>query len=170
MPLSGFPGDPSHPELSQPENFQDEFSRESYASLRERWGVDNTSEDEYHDGITSSRAATPSSGTPSPYKSKGRGKPTNSQGTPSRSKSRKSKSPEKRPAPVPLPSNMMNPLKSITELRNKGENRRFLDEVAYLLDGMVIPSGSNAGGSKPVPNTGLIRARCASFLHIPGFS
>ena len=31
---------------------------------------------------------------------------------------------------------MMNDLKSITELRSKGENRRFLDEVGYLFEGL----------------------------------
>jgi Wings apart-like protein regulation of heterochromatin len=34
-------------------------------------------------------------------------------------------------------------LKSISELRDKGENRRFLDEIGYLLEGldskMTIP-------------------------------
>lgn len=36
-----------------------------------------------------------------------------------------------------LPSNgMMNDLKSITELRSKGESRRFLDEVGYLFEGI----------------------------------
>ncbi len=27
-------------------------------------------------------------------------------------------------------------LKSISELRDKGENRRFLDEIGYLLEGL----------------------------------
>jgi len=31
---------------------------------------------------------------------------------------------------------MMNDLKSITELRSKGESRRFMDEVGYLFEGM----------------------------------
>ena len=31
---------------------------------------------------------------------------------------------------------MMNDLKSITELRSKGENRRFLDDVGYLFEGL----------------------------------
>ena len=51
-----------------------------------------------------------------------------------------------------IPNGMMNPLKSITELRSKGESRRFLDEVGYLFEGMEA-----AGG------IGLRRARSASF-------
>ena len=42
-----------------------------------------------------------------------------------------------------LPPNMMNNLKSITELRSKGESRRFLDQAGYLLEGMD-PSNSSA--------------------------
>lgn len=53
------------------------------------------------------------------------------------------------PSLLSLPTGMMNDLKSITELRSKGENRRFLDEVGYLFEGL---DGSNA--------VGLRRARC----------
>jgi hypothetical protein len=35
-----------------------------------------------------------------------------------------------------LANGMMNDLKSITELRSKGESRRFLDEVGYLFEGI----------------------------------
>lgn len=35
-----------------------------------------------------------------------------------------------------LPPNMMNDLKSISELRSKGETRRFLDEMGYLFEGL----------------------------------
>ncbi|KAG6379771.1 hypothetical protein JVT61DRAFT_10308 [Boletus reticuloceps] len=42
-----------------------------------------------------------------------------------------------------LPTGMMNDLKSITELRSKGESRRFLDEVGYLFEGL---DGSSAIG------------------------
>ncbi|KAH7921560.1 hypothetical protein BV22DRAFT_1198121 [Leucogyrophana mollusca] len=38
--------------------------------------------------------------------------------------------------PVVLANGMMNDLKSITELRSKGESRRFLDEVGYLFEGL----------------------------------
>ena len=35
-----------------------------------------------------------------------------------------------------LPNGMPNDVKSITELRSKGESRRFLDEVGYLFEGI----------------------------------
>ncbi|KAH7911177.1 hypothetical protein BJ138DRAFT_1007185 [Hygrophoropsis aurantiaca] len=38
--------------------------------------------------------------------------------------------------PVAPANGMMNDLKSITELRSKGESRRFLDEVGYLFEGL----------------------------------
>lgn len=44
-------------------------------------------------------------------------------------------SPEKGNTPA-LPPNMMNDLKSISELRSKGETRRFLDEMGYLFEGL----------------------------------
>jgi hypothetical protein len=40
------------------------------------------------------------------------------------------------PLRIPLRNGMMNDLKSITELRSKGESRRFLDEVGYLFEGL----------------------------------
>ncbi|GJE86670.1 hypothetical protein PsYK624_027510 [Phanerochaete sordida] len=40
-----------------------------------------------------------------------------------------------------LPAAIMNDLKSISELRSKGESRRFLDEVGYLFEGLD-PSGA----------------------------
>lgn len=46
---------------------------------------------------------------------------------------RTSKTREVRPAPIPLP---VADVKSITELRNKGESRRFHDEVGYLFEGL----------------------------------
>lgn len=46
---------------------------------------------------------------------------------------RKGKPRETRPPPIPLPSS---DVKSITELRNKGEIRRFNDEVGYLFEGL----------------------------------
>ncbi|KAF7309504.1 hypothetical protein MIND_00321200 [Mycena indigotica] len=36
---------------------------------------------------------------------------------------------------------MMNPLKSITEMRNRGESRRLLDEVGYLWEGLDPSAG-----------------------------
>lgn len=40
-----------------------------------------------------------------------------------------------------LPPNMMNDLRSISELRSRGETRRFLDEMGYLFEGLD-PSGA----------------------------
>lgn len=84
--------------------------RESYKDLRLRWGVDN-SEDDPRLAISSRLSPEPENG----RKGKGKGK--------DRSK-------------AVLPPNMMNDLKSITELRSKGESRRFMDEVGYLFEGM----------------------------------
>jgi hypothetical protein len=53
------------------------------------------------------------------------------------------------------PNGLTNDLKSITELRSKGESRRFLDEVGYLFEGME-PSGG----------VGVRRARYIPFYHI----
>ncbi|KAG6812337.1 hypothetical protein H0H92_003324 [Tricholoma furcatifolium] len=105
-----------------PEQDDDEYStRESYASLRSRWGVDNSEDDPYPINLSPSRSD--STATPS--------------GTPSKAKA-KSKAQKEAllQAKVLMASGMMNPLKSITELRSKGESRRFLDEVGYLFEGM----------------------------------
>jgi hypothetical protein len=97
----------------------DEFeTRESYSSLRSRWGVDN-SEDDPH----------PSYDISSPAKST----TTASEASPSRNGNGKGKAAIRT---VPVPNGMMNALKSISELRNKGESRRFLDEVGYLFEGL----------------------------------
>ncbi|KAG6816275.1 hypothetical protein H0H87_007312 [Tephrocybe sp. NHM501043] len=101
---------------------EDEYSsRESYASLRSRWGVDNSEDD-------------PSPGNPSPSRSDAT---STSGGTPTKTK-RKTRELQDAllRAKFSLASGMMNPLKSITELRSKGESRRFLDEVGYLFEGM----------------------------------
>ncbi|KAK0214959.1 hypothetical protein IW262DRAFT_1321414 [Armillaria fumosa] len=102
----------------------DFLNRESYSSLRSRWGVDTSEDDPYPQPSPSrshsdSNPATPTSSPPKRSKNKSKGR-----GTPNALVSE------------PLPSGMMNPLKSITELRSKGENRRFLDEVGYLIEGM----------------------------------
>ncbi|KAK0466782.1 uncharacterized protein EV420DRAFT_1505323 [Desarmillaria tabescens] len=109
---------------------EDDFvNRESYSSLRSRWGVD-TSEDDPYPQLSPSRShsdsnhATPTSSPPKKIKTKSKGKTTPNV-----------------LVPEPLPSGMMNPLKSITELRTKGENRRFLDEVGYLIEGMDKDGG-----------------------------
>ncbi|KAF5386338.1 hypothetical protein D9757_006705 [Collybiopsis confluens] len=99
---------------SLPPELQDDLnSRESYAVLRSRWGVDNSEDDPYpevHSPVKSD-VSTPN-GTPSKRKAKGRLKEEASA------------------------ADLIHPLKSITEIRNKGQNRRFLDEVGYLLEGM----------------------------------
>ena len=84
--------------------------RESYKDLRMRWGVDD-SEDDPRPTVSARSSPEPENG----RKGKGRTKD--------------------RPK-VSLPPNMMNDLKSITELRSKGESRRFMDEVGYLFEGM----------------------------------
>ncbi|KAA1473034.1 hypothetical protein DENSPDRAFT_839449 [Dentipellis sp. KUC8613] len=88
--------------------------RESYTDLRTRWGVDNSEDDP--------RPVSPVESSPEQAgkKSKGKGK-LREEGTKSK---------------VWLPPGMMNDLKSITELRSKGESRRFMDEVGYLFEGM----------------------------------
>jgi hypothetical protein len=84
--------------------------RESYKDLRMRWGLDD-SED-----------------IPRP--------PFSARSSPERENGRKGKGKAKDRPKVLLPPNMMNDLKSITELRSKGESRRFMDEVGYLFEGM----------------------------------
>lgn len=114
------------------ETEEDEFApRESYASLRSRWGVDNSEDDPYlmAQGELSS-----------PTRSISR---TNSiVSTPSSSPRKVTAKGKARALPeFDLPNGMMNPLKSITELRSKGESRRFLDEVGYLFEGMEPGGG-----------------------------
>ncbi|KZT68954.1 hypothetical protein DAEQUDRAFT_307759 [Daedalea quercina L-15889] len=93
---------------------EDDFDmEESYTDRRIRWGVDN-SEDDPHPWSPPPESASPS-------KRRGKGKQVEM-------------------PPAPLPNGMMNDLKSITELRSKGENRRFLDEVGYLFEGLDASS------------------------------
>ncbi|KAJ7497955.1 hypothetical protein B0H11DRAFT_1997995 [Mycena galericulata] len=107
------------------EELEDEFaSRESYTSIRRRWGVDNSEDDPYAYGSptrSGSNISTPNVSPSKGGKGKGKGKA--------------------RAEPPPLPNGMMNPLKSITELRNQGESRRFLDEVGYLWEGLDKSGG-----------------------------
>lgn len=103
---------------------EEEELRESYADLRSRWGVDNSEDDPY----------------PAPLPSP-KGSPNSREASPGNRKYKKggkNKLPSLLPPALPLPNGMMNPLKSITELRSKGESRRFLDEVGYLFEGMDI--------------------------------
>ncbi|KAH6915815.1 hypothetical protein BKA70DRAFT_1556397 [Coprinopsis sp. MPI-PUGE-AT-0042] len=140
------------------EELDDEFSRESYASLRQRWGVDASEDDPWDDLRESqgqSGSQTPNSAEPSPSKAKG--KAGHAGPAPMKGRTRSNGTSQTLPVPEALPSNMMNPLKSITELRNKGESRRFLDEVAYLLDGMKAPKSGQ-------PNIGLVRASAQELV------
>lgn len=97
---------------------EDFDTRESYTTLRLRYGVDNSEDDP----IPPLAPADPASTTNSPS---GEGK-------------RKGKGRHSAPEPPAerLPEGMMNDLKSISELRSKGEARRFLDEVGYLFEGL----------------------------------
>jgi hypothetical protein len=90
------------------EDCGDEFDmRESYTDLRTRWGVDNSEDD-----------------------------PRPSDSLPDVNGMRRGKA-SAAPSPrVSLPDGMANDLKSISELRSKGESRRFLDEVGYLFEGL----------------------------------
>ncbi len=81
--------------------------RESYTDLIARWGVED--EEVYP---TLSPPGSPSDRN----KHKGKGKHI--------------------PTPAPLPPGMMNDLNSISELRSKGEVRRFLDDMGYLFEGL----------------------------------
>ncbi|KAF5318400.1 hypothetical protein D9611_013911 [Ephemerocybe angulata] len=119
------------------EEEEDEFSRESYTALRERWGVDQSEDDPYYDVDNTRRDDSASSQSPSPLKRTYSGKRNKSASNTPNASPTKGREKNKGIRPLPLPPGMMNPLKSITELRNKGESRRFLDEVAYLLDGMA---------------------------------
>lgn len=91
---------------------QEDMSQESYTDLRNRWGVDKSEDDPL-----------PFEPVPSPSR---RLKRTSS-ATFQSSQSFNS-------------SGVLNDLKSITELRNKGESRRFMDEVGYLFEGFEMPS------------------------------
>ncbi|ESK84811.1 hypothetical protein Moror_520 [Moniliophthora roreri MCA 2997] len=117
--LVALPVDPSLTSLEQSVPTEDEYlNHESYTSLRTRWGIDNSEDDPYPIDAQDDQ---PNSAAGSPSKGKGKGRTT------------KGKLQEK---PAVLPPDIVKPLKSITEIRNKGESRRFLDEVGYLLEGM----------------------------------
>ncbi|KIY44953.1 hypothetical protein FISHEDRAFT_76984 [Fistulina hepatica ATCC 64428] len=115
-------------------------ARPSYATLRHDYGIDNSDDPEMNmspvASTRSSASVTPLSLTPVKKSI------SHNNGHSSARKPRSYHLPEPRrqPEPEPLPSGMMNPLKSITELRSKGENRRFLDDMGYLFEGLD-PSG-----------------------------
>ena len=92
---------------------------ESYSSLRSRWGIDEVEED------------------PPPFASPSSSRSYTSTPNASPSKSRKGKEKATPISRMPtLPDGLSNPLKSISELRHKGESRRFLDEIGFLFEGM----------------------------------
>ncbi|KAI6006297.1 hypothetical protein F5J12DRAFT_940073 [Pisolithus orientalis] len=91
---------------------QEDMSQESYTDLRNRWGVDKSEDD------------------PLPFE-------------PASSPSRRLKRTSSASFQTSLGHNSNgapNDLKSITELRNKGESRRFMDEVGYLFEGLEMSS------------------------------
>ncbi|EKM56922.1 uncharacterized protein PHACADRAFT_172620 [Phanerochaete carnosa HHB-10118-sp] len=70
-----------------------------------------------------------------------------------------------------LPPGIMNDLKSISELRSKGESRRFLDEMGYLFEGLDLSNATavRRGSAleivtKLCDNDFARRAKAADFL------
>ncbi|KAH7882443.1 hypothetical protein F5I97DRAFT_1816896, partial [Phlebopus sp. FC_14] len=118
-----------------PQSFdQDDIeTHESYADLRSRWGVDNSEDD------------------PRPFE--------DTVTLPRQLKRTASTSFVQQPS---LPNGMMNDLKSITELRSKGESRRFLDEVGYLFEGL---DGSSAIGLRRASALEVVNKLCEPDFH-----
>ena len=66
---------------------------------------------------------------------------------------------------------LYNPLSSITELRSKGESRRFMDEIGYLFEGLDARSSVGLSRSSALEMVGrfcdagfLKRAKAAGFV------
>ncbi|KAI6045358.1 hypothetical protein EDC04DRAFT_3137273 [Pisolithus marmoratus] len=91
---------------------QEDMSQESYTDLRNRWGVDKSEDDPL-----------PFEPAPSPSR-----------------RLKRTSSASFRSSQSLNSTGVFNDLKSITELRNKGESRRFVDEVGYLFEGLETPS------------------------------
>jgi hypothetical protein len=117
-------------------------AHESYATLRAKFGVDASSDDppdyaladevdeDVAEGGGDSQSTLASSSSKSPPKAEKKQKAVKGKG----------KGKEREHALVPAPRlapGMMNDLKSITELRSKGESRRFADELGFLLEGLT---------------------------------
>ncbi|EIN09168.1 hypothetical protein PUNSTDRAFT_44586 [Punctularia strigosozonata HHB-11173 SS5] len=115
--------------LATSQEEDDNRGLESYADLRARLGVDLSDD------------PPPQHVYDSPPRRDGR---TSPQRTPSGKWKGKAK--ETSGSAPELPPGMMNDLKSITELRSKGESRRFLDEVGYLFEGLLPESEGGEGG------------------------
>lgn len=111
---SGSQSQSQEDDLLQPSQEEEFEIRESYTELRARWGVDNSEDDPW----------------PPPVN------PTTVDAEASPSSKRKGKGKQALPPPPQLPPGMMNDLKSITELRIKGETRRFFDDMGYLFEGL----------------------------------
>ncbi|KAF9239241.1 hypothetical protein BU15DRAFT_74666 [Melanogaster broomeanus] len=110
-------------------NIQDDTDmHESYADLRTRWGVDNSEDD-----------PRPDRHDPATPRHLRRDPTITDLAQPS------------------LPAGMMNDLLSITELRSKGESRRFLDEVGYLFEGL---DGCSAMGLRRASALELVSKLC----------
>ena len=123
---------------------EDDFEvRESYTELRQRWGVDASEDDP---------------------------RPPSPQPSPSPKRKGKSKGLPKQAEPIRfLPNGMMNDLKSITELRSKGESRRFLDEVGYLFEGLEAQGALGVRRGRCVLMIGVFdvsNPTCSSALEI----
>jgi hypothetical protein len=96
--------------------------RESYADLRQRWGLDSE-EDGYARGLDSIDREI------------------------------------SKDTPAALPFGLANDLKSISELRSKGETRRFLDEMGYLFEGL------NASAAMGVRRGRYVRCTVQFFMN-----
>ncbi|KAI5990366.1 hypothetical protein EDC04DRAFT_2911961 [Pisolithus marmoratus] len=95
---------------------QEDMSQESYTDLRNRWGVDKSEDDPL-----------PFEPAPSPSRRLKRTPSASFQSSQSLNS-----------------TGVFNDLKSITELRNKGESRRFVDEVGYLFECLDTSSCNTA--------------------------
>jgi hypothetical protein len=108
-----------------------EAHRQSYASLRAQLGVDVSSDGPHFEGEDLEAEELEDDADPSPSKLKGKAIAR----------------------PAQLPPGMMNDLKSITELRSKGESRRFLDDLGYLFEGLNDTSSVGVRRGRYVPCT-----------------
>lgn len=142
LPTSNLPSLVSNNE-DEPINEQDDIEArtESYTDLRTRWGVDNSEDDPPYPHPTEANNPSPN---PSPSHSRSLSPTKQKQKTKQNRKSKSSSSKDPHPTnqhqpqpPAPAQSGLSSaPLKSITELRSKGETRRFLDDLGYLFEGM----------------------------------
>ncbi|KAL0960638.1 hypothetical protein HGRIS_005667 [Hohenbuehelia grisea] len=135
----------------------EQVPRESYTALRVKWGLDNDELDEREKAPF--LASRDSKEAPSPSKRSKTSSPVKSSSKAlSRTSSLTSNSIPPAPVSAPvLPNGMMNDLKSITDLRSKGQSRRFLDEVGYIFEGM---HSSCASGLRRASALELVQKLC----------